>query len=84
MPARALVRALQKSAACVRDEQGAAMSPQWHFIQDDQERWRWKRVDESDGDIDSANAFGSEIECIMDAMRYAVTRRRSGAALKQG
>ena len=54
------------------------MSPQWHFIQDAQEQWRWKRIDESHGDIDSSDSFTSEIECIMDAMRYAVTRRRAG------
>lgn len=56
------------------------MSPQWHFIQDDQDQWQWKRIDESHGDVDSSDAFESEIECIMDAMRYAVTRRRSGTA----
>ena len=62
------------------DEQGIAMSPQWHFIPDDQAQWRWKRIDESQGDVDSSHAFASEIECIMDAMRYAVTRRRSSVA----
>ncbi len=75
-----MVQALHTGAPCVLDEQGTAMSPQWHFIQDDQEQWRWKRIDESHGDIDSSDAFASEIECIMDAMRYAVTRRRAGAA----
>ena len=53
------------------------MSPQWHFVQDDHAQWRWKRVDETQGDVDSAESFMNEIDCIMDAMRYAVARRRS-------
>ena len=66
------------AALSIRRNWGQAMSPQWHFIQDDQDQWRWKRIDESYGDVDSSASFESEIECIMDAMRYAVTRRRAG------
>ena len=53
------------------------MSRQWHFAKDEQGKWRWKHVDETLGDVDSADSFATEIACMIDAVRYAVGRRRS-------
>ena len=53
------------------------MSRQWQFEQDAQGQWRWKRFDETLGDVDSTDAFPNEIDCMMDAVRYAVGRRKT-------
>ena len=53
------------------------MPRQWHFEQNDDANWQWKRIDEAQGDVDSTSTFAMEIDCIMDAVRYAVARRRS-------
>lgn len=51
------------------------MSRQWQFEQNDTQ-WRWKRSD-AQGEVDSPTTFVKQIDCIMDAVRYAVARRRS-------
>jgi hypothetical protein len=53
------------------------MASQWRFIQDDQAQWRWKRVDEARGDVDSPDTFECEIDCILDAVRYVVQQAKS-------
>ena len=54
------------------------MSQQWQFEQDAQGQWRWKRVDERLGAVDSAASFATEVDCMMDAVRYVVGRHRPG------
>ena len=53
------------------------MRQQWQFEQDDQSRWRWKRLDDKRGDVDSAASFTNAAACMLDAVRYAVRQRRS-------
>lgn len=53
------------------------MPQQWQFEQNDDAQWRWKRVDDAQGSLDSPATFAKEIDCIMDAVRYTVARRRS-------
>ena len=53
------------------------MSPQWQFEQTEDARWRWKRIDDAQGDVDSTATFAKEIDCIMDAVRCTVARRRA-------
>jgi len=53
------------------------VSRQWQFEQDDAGQWRWRRVDETLGNVDSVDSFANEVDCMMDAVRYAVGRRRS-------
>lgn len=53
------------------------MPLQWQFEQTDDAQWRWKRTDDVEGDVGSAATFEKEIDCIMDAVRYTVARRRS-------
>ena len=53
------------------------MPQQWQFEQNDDAQWRWKRIDDAQGDVDSTATFAKEIDCIMDAVRYTVARRRS-------
>jgi hypothetical protein len=53
------------------------MPQQWQFEQNDDAKWRWKRIDDAQGDVDSPATFAKEIDCIMDAVRHAVARRRS-------
>ena len=52
------------------------MSPRWCFEQDGNERWRWKRLDETEGATESAATFATEVDCMLDAVRFAVRRRR--------
>lgn len=53
------------------------MALQWRFEQTDDAQWRWKRTEDAEVDVDSAATFDTEIDCIMDAVRYTVARRRS-------
>jgi hypothetical protein len=53
------------------------MPQQWQFEQNDDAKWQWKRIDDAQGDVDSPVTFAKEIDCIMDAVRYTVARRRS-------
>ena len=53
------------------------MALQWRFEQTDDAQWRWKRTDDAEGDVDSASTFEKEIDCIMDAVRFTVARRRA-------
>jgi hypothetical protein len=55
------------------------MRPQWQFEKDGDSRWRWKRLDPEQGDVDSALSFKDATTCMLDAVRYAVQQRRSPA-----
>ena len=57
----------------------AALNRDWHFEQDADARWRWKRVDDAGGHIESAQSFATEVDCMLDAVRFAVRRRRGDA-----
>ena len=59
-----------------RITKGAALVPRWSFEQDGDERWRWKRMDESEGATESVASFASEVDCMLDAVRFAVRQRR--------
>ena len=50
---------------------------EWHFEQDARLEWRWKRVNLDNTQSDSARSFCKRIDCVMDAVRYAVQGRRS-------
>ena len=50
------------------------MAQQWQFEQDEQHRWHWKHPEDS---TESARSFSSATECMLDAVRCAVQRRRS-------
>ena len=53
------------------------MARQWHFEQDDQEKWFWKREDTDEGTFDSPIAFENQTDCMLAAVRFAVQRRRA-------
>ena len=53
------------------------MPQQWQFDQNDDAQWRWKRIDDARGEVDSPATFAREIDCIMDAVRYTIACRRS-------
>jgi hypothetical protein len=52
---------------------------QWQFSQDDQQQWRWTRVDEDCEPTQSAATFPTPLDCYLDAVRHAVDSRRPGA-----
>jgi hypothetical protein len=53
-----------------------ALSPRWSFEQDGNERWRWKCLDDAEGATHSEASFATEVDCMLDAVRFAVRRRR--------
>jgi len=55
------------------------MSQQWQFEMDEQAKWHWRRVDDAQVEVESPASFSKPIECIIDAVRYAVQRRRSAS-----
>jgi hypothetical protein len=52
------------------------MAQQWQFTQDEHSQWRWTRVDDDDHHVQSAASFPDQARCMMDAIRFAVERRR--------
>ena len=53
------------------------MPQRWQFEQDGNLRWRWKRLDDQHGEVGSVGSFPDQTACMLDAVRYAVRRRRS-------
>ena len=52
------------------------MPQQWHFDQDDEAQWYWKREDTEGGSFASPVVFTNQTECMLAAVRFAVQRRR--------
>jgi hypothetical protein len=52
------------------------MAERWHFEQDDDEKWTWKRS-EVEEQVQSDGSFSECFDCMLDAIRYAVRRRRT-------
>ena len=50
---------------------------QWHFEQDDQAQWRWKHTPAEQGEVGSTDGFATQVDCMLDAVRYAVRRNRT-------
>ena len=51
---------------------------QWRFEQDEQSQWRWTHIDAAEGEIGSPEAFPTQIDCMLDAVRFTVRRSRGG------
>jgi hypothetical protein len=49
--------------------------PRWLIEQDDAGCWRWTRTDASSRTVSSC-AFARHAECVLDAIRHALKRRR--------
>ncbi|HYC47114.1 MAG TPA: hypothetical protein VED01_16695 [Burkholderiales bacterium] len=56
---------------------------QWQFEQDAEARWRWKHVDDTETEIGSADSFATQVDCMLDAVRFAVQRRRDEAGMSE-
>jgi hypothetical protein len=72
---RYVARRLQKIA----DRHNGAdqiMAQHWNFEQDEQQQWHWQHLE---GSEKSSNAFASATECMLDAVRHVVKRRRADA-----
>ena len=52
------------------------MENQWLFEQDDDLQWRWVHLGGESQHVQSAETFQRESDCILDAVRHAVHRRR--------
>lgn len=57
------------------------MAHHWQFKQDDQNQWHWTRLDAVEQPIETSTGFESQTRCVLDAVRYAVGRRRSQTRL---
>ena len=58
------------------------LTPQWQFEQDTEARWRWKHLDRVEGEVGSTDSFATQVDCMLDAVRFAVQRRRDDAGMK--
>ena len=52
------------------------MAQQWHFEQDAEQQWHWKRLED---EAESRETFASAADCMLDAVRTTVQRRREQA-----
>lgn len=50
------------------------MAQQWQFVQNDENEWHWEHTEDT---AKSATTFSSATECMLDAVRFAVQRRRA-------
>jgi len=56
------------------------MTQQWQFVEKDENEWHWERTEDTQK---SATTFSSATECMLDAVRFAVQRRRAAGAKPQ-
>jgi len=49
----------------------------WVFEQDDDLQWRWVHLTGNTQERQSAEAFNKPMDCVLDAVRRAVLRRRA-------
>jgi len=54
------------------------VAQQWRFEQDEQQQWHWKHAEI---EAESEKSFESATECMLDAVRFAVNRRREQSEL---
>ena len=54
------------------------MGERWVFEQDGELKWSWTRSDD-DERIRSGSSFAECVDCMLDAIRHAVQRRRSAS-----
>ena len=52
------------------------MAERWLFEQDEECEWTWTHSG-LDEEVQSSTSFDERIDCLLDAVRYAVRRRRS-------
>ena len=52
------------------------MAHNWQFRQDEQQQWRWTRVDDDAGATKSPAAVATALDRYIDAVRRAVRARR--------
>jgi len=52
------------------------MEKHWDFEQDNESRWRWTHTTSEKQQAQSAQSFERQCDCILDAVRYVVRRRR--------
>jgi len=52
------------------------MPQQWHFEENEEAQWIWKREDDEQGSYASPAPFANRTECMLAAVRFAVQRRR--------
>jgi hypothetical protein len=53
------------------------MPSQWTFEQDEQAQWEWRSVDTEGESVQSSASFATQTACMLNAVRFAVQRRRS-------
>ena len=60
-----------------------AVEQQWHFEQDESLKWVWKFTQE-DEHTQSPGSFASCADCMLDAVRHTVQRRRASSPNSTG
>ena len=53
------------------------MENRWVFEQDDELQWRWVHLTGNAQQRQSEEAFQRPMDCVLDAVRHAVLRRRA-------
>jgi len=53
------------------------MPSQWTFEQDEQAQWEWRSIDTEGESVQSPDSFATQTACMLNAVRFAVQRRRS-------
>jgi hypothetical protein len=49
----------------------------WVFEQDDDQQWRWVHLECDAQQAQSAETFQRPMDCVLDAVRHAVLRRKA-------
>ena len=50
------------------------MAQQWEFVEDEEKQWHWQSTETK---AHSAGSFPTATQCMLDAVRFAVQRRRT-------
>jgi hypothetical protein len=53
------------------------MENRWQFEQGEDSRWRWAHTTEDSERVESRLGFERATDCMLDAVRYVIARRRA-------
>jgi hypothetical protein len=66
-----------KKAVTTIESRSVNVENKWVFEQDNEQQWRWVHLTGEAHERQSSEAFRKPMDCVLDAVRHAVKRRKA-------